>query len=242
MKRIIGALLLVGVMLTPAIASAGEQIGVYVAPKFVYGVTQMNSIKMHWSDNSYGDSGSERIGSKTDDVFGGSIAIGYDFDKKFGLPVRAELEYAGFSKAEGKRTYHDGIVKETLKQTFGIQTLFLNAYWDINTGTAFTPYIGTGLGMGFINTKGSSKGLDTTNPTDSWSDSTGSKNVTNFAWNVGAGLGYDLTENWTLDVGYRFVGLGSVKTKSYNDEDTSYYGKTNNLYQHQVAVGVRYTF
>jgi len=36
----------------------------------------------------------------------------------------------------------------------------------------------------------------------------------NFAWNIGAGVGFDLTENWTLDAGYRFVGLGSVKTKT----------------------------
>ena len=50
MKRILGVLLLVGVMVTPTVASAGEQIGVYVAPKFVYGLTQMDSFKGHFSD------------------------------------------------------------------------------------------------------------------------------------------------------------------------------------------------
>ena len=82
MKRILGVLLLVGVMVTPTIASAGEQIGIYVAPKFVYGLTQMDSFKGHF--NEAGDSYSQSGGSRTDDTFGGSIAIGYDFDKKFG--------------------------------------------------------------------------------------------------------------------------------------------------------------
>ena len=240
MKRILGVLLLIGVMVTPTVASAGEQIGVYVAPKFVYGLTQMDGAKGHWSEA--GASSSERIGSKTDDTFGGSIAIGYDFDKKFGVPIRAELEYAGFSKAEAEKTYGDDDYTSKMKQTFGIQTLFVNAYWDIDTGTQFTPYVGAGLGMAFIRTKFKDSGYEYADPDDSWSESTGSKNVTNFAWNVGAGLGYDITENWTMDVGYRFVGLGSVKTKTYRDDDYEMYGKTSNLYQHQVAVGIRYTF
>jgi len=240
MKRILGVLLLVGVMVTPTVASAGEQIGVYVAPKFVYGLTQMDGVRAHAS----GDWGSDslRVGNKTDDTFGGSIAIGYDFDKKFGVPVRAEIEYAAFSEAEAKRSFTTNDEHETLKQKLNIQTLFLNAYWDINTGTQFTPYIGAGIGMGFIGTKGSERGYDVNDPDDSWGGSTGSKTVTNFAWNVGAGLGYDITDNWSLDVGYRFVGLGSVKTKSFRDGDDKIYGKTDNLYQHQFAVGVRYTF
>ena len=242
MKRILGVLLLVGVMVTPTVALAGEQIGVYVAPKFVYGLTQMNNFKGHFSED--GDSYSIKKSNKTDDTFGGSIAIGYDFDKQFGVPIRAELEYAGFSKAESKKTYGDDDYTSKMKQTFNIQTLFVNAYWDIDTGTQFTPYVGAGLGMAFIRTKFKDSGYEYADPDDSWSDSTSSKTVTNFAWNVGAGLGYDFTENWTLDVGYRFVGLGSVKTKTYSssEDDFSMYGKTSNLYQHQVAVGIRYTF
>ncbi|MDL2279304.1 outer membrane beta-barrel protein [Desulfovibrio sp. OttesenSCG-928-G11] len=242
MKRILGVLFFVGVMVMPTVAAAAEQIGVYVAPKFVYGLTQMDSAKQHWT-GAAGASGSERIGNETDSAFGGSIAIGYDFDKKFGVPVRAELEYAAFSEVEAKRNYTDNGEHITMKQNFNLQTLFVNAYWDINTGTQFTPYIGAGLGMGFINTKGKESGYGIANPAaNSWNYSTGSKNVTNFAWNVGAGLGYDLTENWTLDAGYRFVGLGSVKTKTYDNGQDTVYGKTSNLYQHQFAVGVRYTF
>ena len=242
MKRILGLLLLAGVVMTPAVALADEQIGVYVTPKFIYGLTQMDSFKGHFSED--GDSYSQNGGSRTDDTFGASIAIGYDFEKKFDVPIRAELAYAGFSKAETQKTYGDDDYTSKMKQTFGIQTLVVNAYWDINTGTRFTPYLGAGLSMAFIKTKCKDSGYEYADPDDSWNDSTGSRNVTNFAWNVGAGLGYDITESWTLDIGYRFVGLGPVKTKTYSsfEDDFAMHGKTDNLYQHQFAVGARYTF
>lgn len=237
MRRLLGLLLLIGLMTTATPALAAEQLGVYVAPKFIYALTQMDSVKTHLSVGA--DSGTLRIGDETDDTFGGSIAVGYDFDKRFGIPIRAELEYAGFSEAEAKKTYRDGGDSHKLKQTFTIQTLFVNAYWDIDTGTQFTPYIGAGAGMGFIRTKLRYNGEDAA---FTWGASTGSKTVTNFAWNVGAGVGYDITDNWTVDVGYRFVGLGSVKTKTFSEYGVEAYGKAGDLYQHQFAVGFRYTF
>lgn len=243
MKKYLGLLTACLMLAIASPASAADQLGVYVAPKFIYGLTQMDAVKGHWTDTMTGESGSIRIGNKTDDTFGGSIAVGYDFGKRFGVPIRGEVEYAAFSRAEAKRSYtNEWNEREKLKQTFDIQTLFFNAYWDIDTGTRFTPYLGAGLGMAFIGTKMKSNGYDIGDPDDSWSESTGSKTVTNFAWNVGAGLGYDLTENWTLDAGYRFAHLGSVKTKTFSDDESTFHGKTSNLYQHQFAIGVRYTF
>lgn len=246
MKRVLGLLVMTGMLVFPTLSFAGDQIGIYVSPKFVYGLTQMDGVKVSGSDDT-GDSWSDRIGSRNDDAFGGSIAFGYNFYPKFNVPIRTELEYAGFSEVENKRTDRsDPDWVGTDKQTFGIQTLFLNAYWDIHTGTKFTPYLGAGLGMGFINTKWKGSGYDPANPSDSLSASSSSRTVTNFAWNLGAGVGYDFTENWTLDVGYRFVGLGSVKTKTasfdFEGDQISMSSKADNLYQHQFAVGLRYTF
>ena len=81
-----------------------------------------------------------------------------------------------------------------------------------------------------------------------WSppNSTGSKTVTNFAWNIGLGLGYQITNNIALDVGYRFADLGKVKTKWYNwtwSEPGDGWGlETKRIYQHQFSMGARFTF
>ena len=258
MKRIMGVIALAVVLMVPATSfAAGDQIGVYVSPKFIYSYTQMNNIKdgnrdaylANLAPGATASSGS--IGSKSDDTFGGSIAIGYDFDKRFGIPIRTELEYAGFSSAKAQSYERvvapsgDDVEDLWDRNTYRIQTLFLNAYWDIDTGTKFTPYIGAGIGMGFVDLKwrcwGSSYDPADPSTRDDFDDSV-KKGNTNFAWNVSAGLGYDITDNWTIDAGYRFVSLGSVKTGKMDSDGVDTWFKTKDLYQHQVSLGVRYTF
>lgn len=252
MKRILGLLALVAVLTTPTFASAAEQIGVYVAPKFIYGYTMMDFKAKDYNSDT-GETRSIGLGDKHDNAWGGALAIGYDFDKRFNVPIRAEVEYSLFSQVEADKNRlnpEDSDWNESFKQKFDIQTLFLNAYWDINTGTAFTPYVGAGIGMAFIDTKYNCRGQSVSDPVNDWvATSTGSKSRTNFAWNVGAGLGYDFNEYVTLDIGYRFVSLGNVKSSKGQQMDTGAvvpnmydYGQSKDLYMHQVMAGLRITF
>ena len=223
MKRIIGLVIMAGMLMFPMTAKAADgQLGIYVAPKVIYGLTYMKDFK-------YQDTTGENLGSHWDSTFGGSLAGGYDFSKKLNIPVRAELEYAAFTKAEAEEN-------EFLKQSNNIQTLFANIYYDINTGTKFIPYVSAGMGVGFIRTKGSAPGW---NPI--W-DSTGSKTVTNFAWNVGLGLGYQITNNIALDAGYRFEDLGKVQTNWCDTAPAPWRLETKRIYQHQFSLGARFTF
>lgn len=254
MKRIIGVLTLAGMLAIPSAGfAANEQTGIYVAPKFVYSLTQMNSTKAqenvyNRSDNSLIEPIHFSLGNKNDSTFGGSFAIGYDFEKKFSIPVRAEIEYAIFSNADAKKSFlvpdRNGtdIDTDIWKFKFGVQTLFLNAYWDINTGTKFTPYVGAGFGMGIIKHKAD---VDGWNPGDrDFSDHIFSKTKSTFAWNLGAGLGYDINDNWTIDAGYRFVWLGSVKSNTTLPDGSNEHRieAKSKLYQHQISIGIRYTF
>ncbi len=248
MKRFLSLLALVGMMTFPSLALAGDQIGVYVTPKFIAGWTVMDNMKTKWGEGA--DPGfAMNIGDKTKGTVGGGLAIGYDFSRQFQVPVRMELEYAAFSEVKGSKS---GSVSAadvgfdghwSAKQKLQIQTLFLNAYYDFHNSTAFTPYVGAGIGMAFLNTKGDIGGWDDT-AGDGTSGSTGSRTVTNFAWNVGAGVGYDITENFTVDLGYRFAGLGEAQTKWIKD-DTGYNwakAKAEAVYMHQVMLGLRVTF
>jgi len=232
-KRMMGLMAVAGMLMFPLTASAADgQLGIYVTPKVIYGLTYMKDVK--WQEYGFTVNDSQSIGSEWDSTFGGSLAVGYDFSKKLSIPVRAELEYAAFSKAEaeGRMDIWDG---QKIRQSNNIQSLFVNVYYDINTGTKFTPYIGAGMGTGFIRTKsyGDWNGGETTD----------SKTVTNFAWNVGLGLGYQITNNIALDVGYRFADLGKVKTEWF-DWGPGYGWKmeTKRIYQHQFSMGARFTF
>ena len=237
-KRIIGLLALAVILIGPSLVFASGKTGVYVAPKFAYGYLMGYDLEDYRWAYSYGDLvGGERNSDRAgrgDHIFGGALAVGYDFSKRLNVPVRGELEYAIFSDAKTK----EGNVDWGRRLDIGIQTIFANVYYDFRNTSAFTPYFGLGLGMALVKAKGEYPG----------DFSLGSKTTTNFAWNIGAGVAYAFTDMISLDLAYRFVSPGKGKTK----KDISYVydpdfhdrnqWKTSELYIHQFMLGVRFTF
>ena len=149
-----------------------------------------------------------------DKVMGGSIAIGTAVKTDNGA-VRVELEY---NQNENVESTLYGVAKAEVET----QSVMLNGYYDIDTGTKLTPYVGGGLGYAKV------KGIMTI-PAASYYES---MDDNNFAWQLGAGVGYAVTENVTVDAGYRYADYGDF---SKNDVtlDTS---------AHELYVGARYTF
>ncbi|MCL2591578.1 MAG: outer membrane beta-barrel protein [Betaproteobacteria bacterium] len=245
MKRILGSLVLVVTLLTPSLSLAYEQIGLYVAPRVTYGYTQMDKTRDEWSINNYSSAVNKNM---KDNVYGYGLAVGYDFNKRFRAPVRAELEYSVFSEASDEKSawgdYYYGLDRvTTIRQKLQTQTLFVNGYFDFRNATAFTPYVGGGLGLAFIKVRGSYGWADFYggNPGLSHSVSLRSKSTTNFAWNIGAGAAYAINDNISLDLGYRFASLGGAKTE-WADNFHDVRIKSKDVYMHQVTLGLRVAF
>ena len=59
---------------------------------------------------------------------------------------------------------------------------------------------------------------------------------TNIAYQLAAGVGYSLSRNWTLDVGYRWVDNGH--SNWFTNTGRVKFDST----EHQFTAGVRYTF
>jgi opacity protein-like surface antigen len=168
-----------------------------------------------------------------DDVVGVvGAAVGLNF-KSMGLPVRAELEYAYHSQLDYNPTptFIGALVPSYLRSHVDSQTLFVNAYYDIATGTAFTPYVGGGLGMAWNHTKATGTVIATGASQDY------RKTTERFAWNLGAGCAYDLSENWKLSAGYRYLDLGKVV---WGDSASQLSSK--DITAHEVMLGLRYQF
>lgn len=133
---------------------------------------------------------------------GGAFAVGYDFTTLYDVSIRTELEYAIRTDANFKYEGRNRIAQHP-------QSFFANVYYDFDNSSDFTPYVGGGLGMSVI----------------------GEKN-TNFAWNVGGGIAYDVATDWKLDLGYRYVDLGKFENRHTKASYSA----------HEVLMGVRYTF
>ena len=198
MKRGILCLTLMAFFALPALAAA-EVHGVYVAPKFLVGI--QDSGQLHRTNIS-----KEGVDQYSQVVFGGALALGYNFGPKFGFPIRTEVEYALRSNSSHDWDGWGGGNHWDTRHTTNISTLFFNAYFDIDTKTPLTPYIGGGLGTSFTYTgmKGEVDGVTVLDR---------NRHDTTFAWNAGGGLAYAFTENVAADVGYRFIGTGCRETK-----------------------------
>jgi opacity protein-like surface antigen len=88
------------------------------------------------------------------------------------------------------------------------KTLLANVFFDYHNTTDFVPYLMAGAGMSFIDTD------------------------SNFAWNVGAGLKYNFTENTAADFSVRYVDYGWYKYNHYS----------TNLTSIDTTLGLSYTF
>ncbi|MGE9984424.1 outer membrane protein [Desulfovibrio sp. SGI.169] len=219
MKRILSILALMTVLALPALAQA-EANGLYLAPKFLMSIQDTGVISRPYSDMT--------DESYSQFTLGGALAAGYDFYPRHQLPLRAEIEFAlrGNSEKSWDSSF-DGAFVST-KGLWNTSTLFLNLYYDIQTGTPFVPYIGAGAGLAF-------NYAEYTLHSDGQSYSA-SDNFTNFAWNVGAGVAYNINENFAVDLGYRFMMMG------YNEVSAGDANISNQPYNNEFMLGLRFTF
>ncbi len=230
MKKLLASLLFVS-LLVPATASAADFSGIYIAPKIIGGIQTGRA-------NVYNQDGRvpEFAKSFNKGVFGGGLALGYNFAKKMDVPLRLELEYTAFTQASASKTFVDTPDVLRVNYKSSVQSLFVNAYFDINTGTSFTPYVGAGLGLGFnhFSTNASANGVREA--------TLGSHTSTNFAWNIGLGVAYNFNENVAVDLGYRYAQFGKGKTRVLYAAGDKAQAKSGTIAMHQFVLALRYTF
>jgi opacity protein-like surface antigen len=129
----------------------------------------------------------------------------------------------------------------------------LNGYWDLFSARGFTPYLGAGIGFAHNRSTGFTTvstatftdavtGAQTVELTNGTSQTVGQ---TNLAWALMAGTSFDLAPNAKLDIGYRYLNLGSgiSATTGLLDCVCGTVGqplKLADLDAHELRIGVRW--
>ena len=148
------------------------------------------------------DDGVDTYDRKTKEFFGAGVAYGVKL-----ADFRVELEGNMYSKANVKRLANTWVQNTSI---------FVNGYYDIQTNSFFTPYLGLGIGYNRIK-------LNQNHQSDV-DASMGLK--------AGFGLAWEVNQNFTLDIGYRYNYFG---TYSEDDFDASLYGS-------EIMLGARIQF
>lgn len=208
MKKI---LLLAGVACLLS-ATADAKVNQYVSGKLSY---DFNKVKV--KDHDYEDSAIGRWNANKE-LFGTHVAYGV----RAGY-VRGEVELN--NSRDIKRnwlttTADNGDEWEIEHFRLYKHSFMANAYFDYLTCTPWTPYVGAGIGLSHLKADFGETG----------------KSANNLAWQVMAGIAYDVTSNWTLDAGYRYADLGRVR-KNFGDEVVKVTAR-----DHEIMFGARYNF
>ena len=140
-----------------------------------------------------------------------SGTVGLTFDS---ISLRTELELSILKNDVDKVVFHgygsvdgDGADQKT-------STLMWNVLYDFKTESAFTPYILCGIGGADVD----EDDVDTL-----------------FAFQIGAGVGYAITDHFILDLKYKFL-----KTDDFDFQDGSDKVNVDGYEYHQIQVGLRY--
>jgi outer membrane protein OmpA-like peptidoglycan-associated protein len=174
-------------------------------------------------------------------LFGGGVGYRFNpmFRTDFTLDYIPSLKVNGTTVGPGAGT----TAAADLNSLVGMA----NGYLDLdgflpNTFGPFQPYVDFGLGfarndLGSISGKFAGGGPSFTQ--------TGAT-TTNFAWGAGAGVAFPLTQNLSLDVAYKYLDLGQLRTGTAVTVGGATVGvtgdKSDDLTAHTVTLGLRFTF
>lgn len=174
------------------------------------------------------------------------LGLGYQFNDFFRMDVtgeyRADSDFHALDRydADGDG-FFDGTNEYYARKS---EVLALaNAYVDLGYLGGFSPYIGAGIGAVRIDIDDY---RDVNVPTGGVAYAADVDAQTNFAWALHAGLGFDVSSNVSLDLGYRYVDMGDFETGdviTYTEVSTVDNPTTfEDITSHDVRIGVRYLF
>ncbi len=178
MKKIVFTAMALAMVTVPMNSMAADE-GFYLKANLGLGMAIDTDV-----DNMNNSTGSAKM--TFENGFAGSIAAGYDFAN----PMRMEIELFGhkndldlFSHDTAYNDFNDGDLKT--------RSLMINGLYDVDTGSAWTPFAGLGIGI--------SK-LDINDPGFNSSESDNA-----FTYQFISGVAYAFNEQWSMDAQYRYL-------------------------------------
>ncbi len=156
------------------------------------------------------------------------FGAGYELNNWFRFDVTGEYRTQAAFKATGSYDQGtcavDGLTGtcfDTYNGDFSAAVFLVNAYVDLGTWWCITPYVGAGIGTAYDRVSGvedigplppGTIGFGYTyNNASSW----------NLAWNVQAGLTYNVSNNFKVDFNWRYLNMGSPQSADVYCQNTT---------------------
>ncbi|ESQ94170.1 OmpA family protein [Asticcacaulis benevestitus] len=214
------------------------------------------------SQGAMPDGGAYVYNVATDDDWAGFARLGYRYSPNWRVEFEGGYRPGDISSARGfARTYPGsaalvdtaicttGVIRGAAdpcgspKGSFEQTTVMVNLYYDIMPESQFHPFVGAGFGLDSVKAK--MLGQLSTSPAGTVSDLSLQGKDTVAAYQLLAGMAWELSERLSLDVTYRYLDAGKAKFNAgiepngtWQDPDT-FVGKFSDQ---TLTVGLRWAF
>ncbi|GGK34297.1 outer membrane protein [Salinarimonas ramus] len=182
--------------------------------------------------------------------FAASPFVGVGVGYRFNSWLRADVtgEYRGRSQYRGlDRVRQTGAAAFNQANEFYFDKTewvgLVNGYLDLGTWHGVTPFVGAGAGFAHV-TIDNFRDVVTLRSGHSGVAYADADSRTNFAWALYAGLGYEVSPNLSLELGYRYLNMGDGGTGETYQLDGVSGGEDKweigNIHSHDLKVGMRW--
>jgi opacity protein-like surface antigen len=188
----------------------------------------------------------ESVGDKTSGELDAAFELGWSANGALGYQfggIRAEAEFSYLSVNQNKigETELKAEDYDALPQLTAM-SFMANGWYELDTGTPFSPFIGIGLGAVNVSFSAATpkNAPDEFEPTEStgWG----------FAYQAGAGLGVEVADGFSIRLGYRLFGtLETTLTHETESADNPIYDTAIStvafpMMAHRIELGIGYVF
>lgn len=224
--------------------------GWYLRGDVGVGSQRFREFNHHQTNEAFVWPASWRIDQKDikDTAFVG-FGVGYQFNNFFRGDLTGEYRTSSKGKAIGSYTEFcpSGRCFDVYDFDHQASVFLANIYADLGTWWCLTPFIGAGVGtarhqisaihdVGFIS-----------DGTTGFGFATADKTTWTLAWAVHAGLAYSVSNNLKLEVGYRFLSMGTPETGIVNCNSAGCAGNgpkafysLSDFQSHDLKIGMRW--
>ncbi|MEO8421709.1 MAG: outer membrane beta-barrel protein [Hyphomicrobium sp.] len=185
--------------------------------------------------------GPTRWSTSFEPSFTGGVGVGYIWGPHFRTDLTVDVHSIMNAEQSASGPYVDptagpATATVTDKTKFISTILLANAYYDIRTGTPWTPYLGGGLGFAVNQV---TRNLDFTTTVPGADVAAGNRTTdVQFAAAAMAGVSYDFSSFFAIDVNYRFLHIGGSEVSLKPDVDSTV--GIGDLNEHQIRAGFRF--
>jgi len=196
--------------------------------------------------NTNSDAGILQAQGDYDDSVG--VRVGFGNYISPNLRLEGNVEQIFDSNFDSNTAFSQTVTQRT-NLTYNARSFFINGYFDLPSVAQFNPYIGGGVGLArlsynYTQTFSCNQAAQAPciTPAASLAPGESSTIVRNSevweeGFQVGGGIGWQIDDHWTADLGYTYTSFGDGDPIEYDDGSAI---DEDGFELHQVRLGLRY--